>query len=75
VIRFFLTFAAYLFLNLDTQGTKISGRKRKSPMAAANETECLPTRDGLNKNLNIRKKTTASTGSKRLAASKLAAIV
>jgi hypothetical protein len=53
VLRFFLTLTAYLFLNLDIRGTKISGRKRKSPMAAANDTQCLPTRVGINKNLNI----------------------
>ncbi len=75
VIRFFLTFAACLFLNIDNQGKQMSGRKRKSPMGATNTTECLPTRNGLNKNLNIRKKATASTGAKRLAAPKLAAIV
>ena len=75
MLRFFLTLTAYLFLNLDIRGTKISGRKRKSPMAAANDTQCLPTRVGINKNLNIRKKTNASSGPKRLPAPKLAAIV
>ncbi len=75
VIRICLTLAACLFHNVDNHGTEMTGRKRKSPMGATNTTECLPSRKGINKNLNIRKKAKASTGAKRVPAPKLAAIV
>ncbi len=44
-------------------------------MAAANETECLTSRCGINKDLTVRIKTTASTGPKRIATPKHAVIV
>lgn len=43
-------------------------------MAATNETECLGSRCGINKDLTVRTKTTASTGPKRNVKAKLAVI-
>ena len=72
---FIQPFGSYLSRKLDIQGTRITGRKRKSPLAEGNETECLTSRCGINKDLTIRTKTTASTGPKRIPKPKPAVIV